>query len=114
MTSRVTRVFPKLGMPRKCGAVDLALATKLLPSPVHAPVSEGAYALEPHFAPEELAETWHVSGNTIRDLFEHEPGVLKITRPERLHKRRYVTLRIPASVAKRVHARLDAGRRITR
>ena len=51
-----------------------------------------------------------MSANVIRDLFEDETGVLKIVRPEKLHKRKYTTLRIPATVAERVHARLDARR----
>ena len=52
-----------------------------------------------------------MSANAIRDLFEDENGVLKIVRPEKLHKRKYTTLRIPASVAERVHARFDARRK---
>ncbi|MGA9672539.1 MAG: hypothetical protein WBQ94_25210 [Terracidiphilus sp.] len=66
---------------------------------------------ERHFKPEELGKLWGLSANAIRDLFEDENGVLKIVRPEKLHKRKYTTLRIPASVAERVHARFDARRR---
>jgi hypothetical protein len=44
--------------------------------------------------------------DVIRRIFEHEDGVVKIASPERLHKRRYTTLRIPESVARRVHRRL--------
>lgn len=51
-----------------------------------------------------------MSANVIRELFEDENGVLKIFRPGKLHKRKYTTLRIPASVAERVHARLDPRR----
>lgn len=71
----------------------------------------GACPFERHFKPEELGKLWGLSANAIRDLFEDENGVLKIVRPEKLHKRKYTTLRIPASVAERVHARFDARRR---
>ncbi len=83
----------------------------MLSIPPPAPASAVGNAFERHFRPEELAKLWGFSTNVIRDLFENEPGVLKIVRPEKLHKRRYVSLRIPASVAARVHARLDAKRR---
>jgi hypothetical protein len=71
----------------------------------------GVYPFERHLKPEELGKLWGLSANAIRDLFEDENGVLKIVRPEKLHKRKYTTLRIPASVAERVHARFDARRR---
>lgn len=70
----------------------------------------GVCPFERHFKPEELGKLWGLSANVIRDLFEDETGVLKIVRPEKLHKRKYTTLRIPATVAERVHARLDARR----
>lgn len=65
-------------------------------------------ASELHFRPEELGKLWGLSSNFIRTLFLGEPGVLVIDRPEKLHKRRYTTIRIPESVAARVHARLTA------
>jgi hypothetical protein len=33
---------------------------------------------EKHYAPDELAELWGVSTETIRSIFRDEPGVLKI------------------------------------
>jgi len=60
---------------------------------------------ERHFSPEQLGELWNLSSDTTRRLFEHEPGVLVIER-KRSHARRYRTLRIPESVAARVHRRL--------
>jgi hypothetical protein len=60
---------------------------------------------ERHFSPEQLGETWNLSADTVRRLFEHEPGVLVIER-KRSRARRYRTLRIPESVAVRVHRRL--------
>jgi hypothetical protein len=87
------------------------LNTKLFPLSTSAPASAGANAFERHFKPAELGKLWGLSTNVIRALFEDEAGVLKIVRPEKLHKRRYLSLRIPASVAGRVHTRLDAKRR---
>jgi hypothetical protein len=63
---------------------------------------------EKHFTPQELATTWGLSVDTIRELFTNEPGVLVINRPETRHKRRYRTFRVPESVAARVHNRLTA------
>ena len=63
---------------------------------------------EKHFTPQELATTWGLSVDTIRELFTDEPGVLVINRPETRHKRRYRTFRVPESVAARVHNRLTA------
>jgi hypothetical protein len=70
-------------------------------------LSVGAGAtFERHFAPEELGETWGLSGDTIRRMFEKEPGVLVIERTKGSRARRYRTMRIPESVALRVHRRL--------
>jgi hypothetical protein len=61
---------------------------------------------ERHFSPEDLAGLWGLSGDTIRRLFETEPGVLVIERGTKTKARRYRTMRIPESVASRVHRRL--------
>ena len=61
---------------------------------------------EPHYRPQDLAAWWGFSERFVRELFRHEPGVMVIERPEKMHKRSYVTLRIPESVALRVHGRL--------
>jgi hypothetical protein len=58
-----------------------------------------------HYSPADLAELWGLSANTIRRLFEREPGVLQIANP-RKGRRSYTTLRIPESVAERVHRKL--------
>jgi len=62
---------------------------------------------ERHFSAEELGKLWNVSGDTIRRLFEREPGVLVIERARSRNARHYRTLRIPESVAERVHRRLS-------
>ena len=61
-----------------------------------------------HYSPDELADLWGVSAETIRSIFRDEPGVLKIGKAGAAWKRGYVTLRIPESVAERVHTRLSA------
>jgi len=66
---------------------------------------------EQHFKPDELAELWGVSVDTIRKLFRDVPGVLVIDRPEKMHKRGYCSMRIPESVAKRVYEKLSKGKR---
>ena len=43
----------------------------------------------------EVAALMGLSGSTITRLFDHEPGVIILERPERMHKRRYRSIRIP-------------------
>jgi hypothetical protein len=62
---------------------------------------------EKHYAPDELAELWGVHPETIRNIFREESGVLKIGDKNPKHKRSYITIRIPVSVAERVHKRLS-------
>jgi hypothetical protein len=63
---------------------------------------------ERHYTPQELAEIWGVSVQTIRDVFRNEEGVLKLGSDGNRMRRGYKTLRIPESVAERVHQRLSA------
>lgn len=65
---------------------------------------------ERHYSVEELAKLWQVSDDFVRRLFLHEPGVVVFCHP-RLGRRVYRTLRIPESVAQRVHRRMrkDGG-----
>lgn len=65
---------------------------------------------ETHFSPSDLAKLWRLSVDTIRKLFDGEPGVLVIGERNPRQKRRYLTLRIPESVAARVHRRFSGGR----
>jgi len=62
---------------------------------------------EPHYSVQQVARMWGLGVDIIRRIFELEPGVLRILSPERLHKRRYTTLRIPESTLRRVHSRLS-------
>jgi hypothetical protein len=63
---------------------------------------------EKHYTPQELAEMWNLSVQTIRELFLSEPGVLKIGSNGTKMRRKYKTLRIPESVLARVYNRLSA------
>ena len=54
------------------------------------------------FTPAELARIWQLSENSIRRLFQDEPGVFTLGDPTPRRKRGYTTLRIPQSVAERV------------
>ena len=62
---------------------------------------------ERHFSPAQLAEQWSLSEDTVRRIFEREPGVLIFENPERISSRRRRTIRIPESVAERVYRRLS-------
>ena len=63
-------------------------------------------AFERHYSIEELIELWGMSEDFLRRLFRTEPGVVIFSNPQP-GKRVYRTLRIPASVAARVHRRLS-------
>jgi hypothetical protein len=60
---------------------------------------------ERHYSVAELAERWNLSKDSIRRMFENEPGVLSLQAERRAWKRVYKTLRIPQSVAERVYRR---------
>lgn len=63
-------------------------------------------SFERHFTPQELAELWRLDESTVRRMFIEEPGVMIYGKEKRHDGRRdYVTLRIPESVAAKVHAR---------
>jgi hypothetical protein len=63
--------------------------------------------LERHYAVAEISDIWGLSPQVVRELFEREPGVLVIGDKPTFGKRRYRTLRIPATVMERVHRRLS-------
>ena len=60
---------------------------------------------ERHYSVKEVAQMWGLSPAAIRRLFCDEPGVLRFGKEKSGHRRDYVTLRIPASVAGRVYRR---------
>ena len=61
---------------------------------------------EHHYTVSEVADLWNLSPDVVRRVFEREPGVMLIGEEAPRGKRRYTTLRIPQSVAERVHRRL--------
>ncbi len=82
------------------------------PSGGFRPVSVGSsldpvdLANEKHYSVIEIAKLWALSEKTVRRIFEREPGVIRWSREETLHKRGYRTLRVPETVLHRVHRRL--------
>lgn len=72
----------------------------------NSPATVMSAALERHYAPDELGKIWGLSADTVRRLFECEPGVLVIEHAKAKTRRRYRTFRIPESVALRVHRRM--------
>lgn len=62
-------------------------------------------SFERHYSVDELASLWGMSDDFVRRLFRDEPGVVVFFK-YRPGRRTYRTVRIPASVADRVHRRL--------
>jgi hypothetical protein len=69
---------------------------------------EGRPFEDKHYSPAELGLLWGLGADAVRKLFEDELGVVILGRraPD-TGKRPYRTIRIPASVAERVHRRLQ-------
>ncbi len=61
---------------------------------------------ERHYSVDELASIWGVSDDFVRRLFLHEPGVVVFFK-HRPGKRVYRVIRVPESVARRVHRRME-------
>lgn len=103
-----------LVVPERAEAAAGRLEQRLCRRPVRRSSDLSSHAsstFERHFTPKDLAELWSLSDTKIRRMFEHEPGVLREGEPSRRLgrklKRRYFTMRIPESVAIRVHRRLS-------
>lgn len=62
-------------------------------------------AFQKHFTVAEIAKEWVISPSTALRIFKLEPGVLRIGNTN-TRKRTKISLRVPADVAERVHARL--------
>jgi hypothetical protein len=67
------------------------------------PIEETTF--ERHYSVEELTQLWGMSDDFVRRLFLREPGVVVFFKHQP-GRRVYRTLRIPESVAKRVHRRM--------
>jgi hypothetical protein len=61
---------------------------------------------KPTYTVGEVAELMGFSRMTITRLFQDEPGVIVLRRPEQMHKRGYRSMRIPRTVLLRVQQRL--------
>lgn len=67
-------------------------------------------ALEKHYSLAQVAEAWGLSYWTVRRIFRDMPGVPDFSaRKTSLTSLPYKVLRIPASVAARVHEQRSAG-----
>lgn len=66
-------------------------------------------AFEKHYTTKEISELWGLSEQTVRRVFEFRDDVLKIKGPTITGRRRYVTIRVPASVLARVHNERSRG-----
>jgi hypothetical protein len=71
------------------------------------PSVEPPGSVERHYAPSEVADLWKFNVETIRRLFQDEPGVMMLQAPVKKGRRPYKTIRIPQSVLERVHKRLQ-------
>jgi hypothetical protein len=58
------------------------------------------------FSVAEVAAFLEMSPQSVRRLFEKEPGIIVLARPGRMNKRRYRSMRIPRAVYNRVTGRL--------
>jgi hypothetical protein len=67
------------------------------------PIEETTF--ERHYSVEELTQLWGMSDDFVRRLFLREPGVVVFFKHQP-GRRVYRTLRIPESVARRVHRRM--------
>lgn len=61
---------------------------------------------EEYFSVGELAKRYKMSADSVRHMFENEPGVLKWQSQQSAGRRRKITLRIPLSAIERVEARM--------
>jgi predicted transcriptional regulator len=66
-------------------------------------IEKGAYTVQ------EIAAMTGFSRQTVTRMFEKEPGVLLVKRPETMHKRSYRSIRIPRAVYERVVRRLSVS-----
>ena len=69
--------------------------------------TESPAPAERHYTPSEVGALWCLNVETIRRMFQDEPGVVVLQGPTKKGKRPYKTIRIPHSVLERVHKRLQ-------
>jgi hypothetical protein len=59
---------------------------------------------ETHYTISELSKKWRLNRETIRQLIQNEPGVVRVRRGLLKARTHYS---VPESVARRIHNRLD-------
>jgi hypothetical protein len=59
---------------------------------------------ETHFSIAELARQWRLNRETVGQLVQHEPGVVRVRRGLKKQRTHYS---VPESVARRLHNKLD-------
>jgi AraC-like DNA-binding protein len=77
--------------------------------PQRAPKRIEAVPDKPVYSVAEMCVLLGCSRWTVIRIFENEPGVLILLRPETMHKRRRRMIRIPHAVYLRVRAKLMPG-----
>ncbi len=82
-----------------------ALKTRELPKTIENGTASDTF--EKHYSINEISHLWGLSQKTVRRIFEQEPGVVEIDNQKSRHKRTYVTRRVPESVLRRVHRKLQ-------
>ena len=60
-----------------------------------------------YYSVKEISDLLNLSQDSVRKLFQNEPGVLVLGDQSSKYKRRYTTLRIPESVLRRVLRRMS-------
>ena len=65
------------------------------------PVDGGLYSVQ------QLAREWGLSPDTVRKLFQDEPGVMKLEGKSKKGRKPYTILRIPQNVVERVKRRMS-------
>lgn len=83
----------------------LAEETAQVSKSEHRPARKSIHVKGTLYTVQELAAEWGFGVDKIRELFEKEPGVVKLAKPKKPGRRAYVTLRIPEDVAARVQRR---------
>lgn len=81
------------------------LKTRELPKTIENETASDMF--EKHYSINEISDLWGLSQKTVRRIFEHEPGVIELDNSRSRHKRTYVTRRVPESVLRRVHRKLQ-------
>jgi hypothetical protein len=79
------------------------------PNDVDATPHVDCWFAERHYTVAEVAAMWNLSKDTVRRMFQNEPGVLILGGRSSSRKRRYTTLRIPYTTLEQVHRKYELG-----